>query len=40
LRAEVVEGLHQAGAKEHGPPAIDRDAGGQRMLWRDEPFGS
>ena len=37
LRAEVVHRLHEPGAEEHRPPAIHRDARGERLLRRDEP---
>ena len=37
LRAEVVRGLHEAVAEEHGPIAVHGDAGGERILFRDQP---
>jgi hypothetical protein len=38
LRAEIIQRLHQAGSENHRPPAVDRDARGQRVLRRDEPL--
>ena len=39
LAAELLARAHQAGAEQRLPEAVDRDAGGERVLGGDQPLG-